>query len=128
MPILDLGSSVSGLRTEISHELASTLAAVLDASGDEGGRYDARTRRSLVQVIAARAYGKPLFELAYLIAAADRLSGRHGYVGFFWGVRAANPGAYRAAALSSAAQSKAPKEVEVGADELIIRYPGPVFA
>lgn len=127
MSILDFGGSASGLRTEISNELASTLAAVLDASGDEGGRYDARTRRNLVQTIAARAYGKPLLELAYLIAAADRLSGRHGYVGFFWGVRAATSGAYRASALSAADRGTAPEEVEVGAEELVISYPGPVF-
>lgn len=124
---MDFGGSASGLRTEISNELASTLAAVLDASGDEGGRYDARTRRNLVQTIAARAYGKPLLELAYLIAAADRLSGRHGYVGFFWGVRAATSGAYRASALSAAGRGTAPEEVEVGAEELVISYPGPVF-
>ncbi len=127
MPVLDFGGSATGLRTEISNELAAALAAVLDASGDDGGRYDARTRRTLVQTIAARAYGKPLLELAYLIAAADQLSGRHGYVGFFWGVRAATSGAYRAVALSAAGRSTAPKEIKAGADELIISYPGPVF-
>ena len=109
MPILDFGGSASGLRTEISNELASTLAAVLDSSGDEGGRYDARTRRSLVQTIAARAYGKPLLELAYLIAAVDRLSGRHGYVGFFWGVQAATSGAFRAAVLGGSGAGQGTK-------------------
>lgn len=127
MTVLDFGGSALGLRTEISNELASVLAAVLDASGEDGGRYDARTRRTLVQTIAARAYGKPLLELAYLIAAADQLSGRHGYVGFFWSVRAASAGAYRAAAFAAAGRRAAPKEIEAGPDELVIRYPGPAF-
>lgn len=124
---MDLAGGASGLRTEISGELASVLASVTEASGDTGRRYDARTCRLLLQAIAARAYGRPLLELAYLIAAADRMSGRHGYLGFFWGVREATVGAFRAMALSAPPPGEGVRNVLVEAQELAIRSPGAEF-
>ncbi|MEQ8333668.1 hypothetical protein [Nisaea sp.] len=127
MAVLDSSGSAIGLRTEISNELAAVLAAVADASGEDGGRYDARVCRSLIQTIAARSYGRPLLELAYLVAAADRLSGRHGYVGFFWTMRVATAGAFRAAALSAAGRGTAPREIDAATDELVISFPGQAY-
>ncbi|WP_420403825.1 hypothetical protein [Nisaea sp.] len=117
----------AGLRTEISGELASALAAVLEASGDAGQRYDARVRRSLVQTVAARAYGRPFLELAFLIGAADRLAGRGGYIGFLWGVRTASASAYKAAALASARIDRNGSAVSAGATELVVRTTAPEY-
>jgi len=117
----------TGLRTEISGELASALAAVVEASGDAGQRYDARVRRALVQTVAARAYGRPLLELAFLIGAADRIAGRGGYIGFLWGVRTASTSAYKAISLSSTRAGRTGTDVSAGPGELIVRTVSPEY-
>ncbi|UUX51240.1 hypothetical protein NUH88_05990 [Nisaea acidiphila] len=116
--------SAFGLRTEISGELASALAAVVETSAEGGRRYGARACRSLVQTIAARAYGRPLLELAFLIGAADRIAGRGSYVGFLWGVRAATASAFKASALASPATGD---DVRAEAGELVLLNMRPEF-
>lgn len=121
------GGGAAGLRTEISGELASALAAVVEASGDGGRRYDARVRRSLVQTVAARAYGRPLLELAFLISAADRIAGRGGYIGYLWGVRTASPSAFKAASVASARIDRNGSDVLAGVNELVVRTTSPEY-
>lgn len=123
---MELAGRAFDLRTEISGELASALAAVIEASGDGRCRYDARVRRTLVQVIAARAYGRPLLELAILVGAADRLSGRGGYIGYFWGVRNATAGAFKAMA-SAGQRRRSDPDVLVEPNELVVRAIVPEF-
>lgn len=121
------GGGAAGLRTEVSGELASALAAVIEASGDGGRRYDARVRRSLVQTVAARAYGRPLLEVAFLIAAADRIAGRGGYIGYLWGVRTASPSAFKAASVASARVARSGSDILAEANELVVRTTAPEY-
>jgi hypothetical protein len=125
--VFEHGGGAAGLRTEISGELASALAAVVEASGDAGRRYDARVRRSLIQTVAARAYGRPLLELAFLISAADRIAGRGGYIGYLWGVRTASAAAFKAASIASGWLDRNGFGVHAGANELILRTTSPEF-
>lgn len=84
---------------EVDDELAWAIQSLSDATSREGPRYEPRVVRILVQLIAARAYGRALLELAHLLGVAERAGGRHGAAGFFWSVERARASSFREAIL-----------------------------
>ena len=80
---------------EVDDDLVQAIQSLADATSSCGARYEPRVIRILVQLVAARAYGRPLLELAHLLSLADRLGGRHGAAGFFWSVERASGQAFR---------------------------------
>ncbi len=79
-------------------EVVHVLQSLRDSASAAGPRYDERTMRALTRTIVARAYAPTLLELSHLLGPAERLGGRYGAAGFFWGVEPARPAGFRAAA------------------------------
>lgn len=78
----------------VDDELIEAVQSLVEAGNQAGPRYEPRVIRILVQLIAARAYGRPLLELAHLLGFAERFGGRHGAAGFFWGIELARGAAF----------------------------------
>ena len=70
----------------VDDDLLQAIQSLSYATASGGPRYEPRVIRILVQLIAARAYGRTLLELSHLLAVAERAGGRHGAAGFFWGI------------------------------------------
>ena len=85
-----------------SAALDQAFRTVADTDLGEGAKYGPATIRALAHVITARAYGKPLLELAHLVRIAEVAGGGHGWPAVFFGVRVARPSAFRAAMQSGA--------------------------
>lgn len=79
----------------VDDELIQAIQSLADATARDGFRYEPRVIRSLVQLIAARAYGRTLLELSHLLTLAERAGGRHGAAGFFWGIEQARGPAFQ---------------------------------
>jgi hypothetical protein len=81
----------------IHPELAAALRTVADASAAGRPKFSPATCDALNRMVIGRAFGKPMLELAFLVAIAAA-SGRHRgrYEHFFWDERPAQASAFRA--------------------------------
>lgn len=98
-----------------SDRLVSALASVIDATGPDGPRYPPRATSELVRLISARAFGRPMLELAHALRFAAELSPRRSWPTYFWGAAAASPSSFRAVtdgALARAGRRPDPPPIE----------------
>ncbi|MEZ5667623.1 MAG: hypothetical protein R3F55_09370 [Alphaproteobacteria bacterium] len=82
---------------ELDVDLVAALRAVQEATSLRGPRFLPQTAKALERMVLSRAFGKPMLELAYLVAiaaACRRPTGR--YEAFFWNDQPAIGGVFRA--------------------------------